>query len=74
MTRVSTRPPEAEHPAEHVLRGICGHHGSSSLCAECAVRGLSVCSALDAAEIEEFARLSQTVTLPPRARMNAAAD
>lgn len=69
MTRVSTRPPEAEHPAEHVLRGICGHHGSSRLCAECAVRGLSVCSALDAAEIEEFARLSQTVTLPPRATL-----
>jgi CRP/FNR family transcriptional regulator len=69
MTRVSTGSPEAENPAEHVFRGICGHHGSASLCAECAVRGLSVCSALGGAEIEEFARLSQTVALAPRATL-----
>lgn len=68
MTYVSSRS-EAESHSEHALRGVCGQHGCASVCADCAVRGLSVCSALEPGELDDFARLSQTVGLAPRATL-----
>lgn len=62
-----TRPDEAEAPA----RVTCGHHGCETLCADCAVRSLSVCSALEPGELAHFARLSQSIHYPARATLIA---
>lgn len=71
MTRVSTRlPGEDEHRA-HPARGICSQAGCATVCDQCLVRGLSICSVLDADELAEFARLSHTTSYPPRATLIA---
>jgi len=67
MARVSAH--DGDGP--HSLRVGCSHATCETLCAECPVRGLAVCSALEPDELDEFSRLSQTVHLPGKATLIA---
>jgi CRP/FNR family transcriptional regulator, anaerobic regulatory protein len=53
----------------------CGQNkGCSSRCADCQVRLLAVCSALDQAEITDLERISHQISLPARTALFLAGD
>lgn len=66
MSERATGAPRHDEPAAGVS---CGAGCCAGGCAGCAVRGLSVCSVLDADELKEFARLSQSVAVPAKAAL-----
>lgn len=66
MSERATGAPRHEEPA---ASANCGAGCCAGGCAGCAVRGLSVCSALGADELTEFARLSQSVSVPAKSAL-----
>lgn len=55
---------------EHCAAGqACKHNRGSTGCAECSVRLVSVCGALELNELEELERISQPTTFAPKAML-----